>query len=103
VVRFTLNRSPDNRNAISLEAMEAAITAAVKKADAACERFVGVILRRTNPRSRIEDNWEIRGVMFGDADRKKASDALATIVERMQLEFKISDNPRIKNSSTEVG
>jgi hypothetical protein len=41
-------------------------------------------------------------VMFGDADRKKASDALATIVERMQLEFKISDNPRIKNSSTEV-
>jgi hypothetical protein len=84
-----LNRSPDHRNSISLEAMEAAITAAVKKADATCEQFVGVVLQRTIPKSRIEANWAVRGVMFGAADRKKASDALGTIVERMQLEFNI--------------
>ena len=96
MVKFMLNRSPDNRNSISLQAMEAAITAAVKKADDTCEHFIGVVLQRTNPKSRVAANWEVRGVMFGAADRKKAGDALGTIVERMQLEFKLSENPRVK-------
>jgi hypothetical protein len=89
------NRSVDDRNLVSPEAIQAAITAAVKKADPSCEPFVGVLVQRMNPKSRVEANWAIRGVKFGRADRKKAGDVLATIVERMQREFNLSDDRQI--------
>jgi hypothetical protein len=68
--------SVDERNAISREAIQAAITEVVKKADPGCEPFLGVIVRRTNPKSRLEANWAIRGINSGRADRNKASGAV---------------------------
>jgi hypothetical protein len=90
-----MDRSVDNRNPISREAMQAAITEAVRKADPGCEPFVGVIVQRTKPTSRLEANWTVRGIMFGRADRNKASDAVTAIVERMQREFNLSDDREI--------
>jgi hypothetical protein len=86
-----MDRSVDNRNPISREAMQAAITEAVKKADPGCEPFVGVIVQRTKPTSRLEANWAVRGIKFGRADRNKASNAVTAIVERMQREFNLSE------------
>jgi hypothetical protein len=81
-----------SRNPISREALQEAITEAVKIADPGCEVFVGVIVERTKPKSREEANWSIRGIKFGKADRNKASDAVAAAVEKMQREFDLSDD-----------
>ena len=93
---FTTDRPADNRNAITREAMQAAITLAVKKADPDCKPFVGVIVQRTNPKSSLETNWTIRGIKFGKADRNKAKEAVDTIVQRLQREFKLNnDSPLV--------
>ena len=89
---FLAHRSVDNRSPISREAIQTAIMEAIKKADPACEPFVGVIVQHTDARLRAEPNWAIRGIKFGRADRNKASDALAIIVERMQREFNLSED-----------
>src|ERR1700730_17837906 len=88
---FSMDRPLDNRKPISREEMQAAITGAVKKADPDCEAFVGVIVERKKRSSLAEANWDIRGIKFGRADRKKAGDAVTTILERMQREFNLSD------------
>jgi hypothetical protein len=76
--------------------MQAAITLAVKKADPDCKPFVGVIVQRTNPQSSLEANWTIRGIKFGKADRNKAKEAVDTIVQRLQREFKLNnDSPLV--------
>jgi len=87
--------SVDNRDSISRDALQKAITAGVKKADASCASFIGVIVQRAIAASGLEANWTIRGVKFGRADRNKASAALATIVERMQHEFSLSDDWKV--------
>ena len=89
---FTMDQPPDNRNAISREAMQAAITIAVQKAGSDCKPFVGVIVQRTNPRSPLETNWTIRGIKFGRSDRNKAKKAVDRIVERLQGEFKLNND-----------
>ncbi|MGC2812325.1 MAG: hypothetical protein WA303_18350 [Bradyrhizobium sp.] len=71
--------------------LELAITEAVKKVSPECETFVGVVLERTKPRSRRDVNWRLRGVKFGQADRKIASDALTSIIERMQRDFYLAE------------
>jgi hypothetical protein len=68
-----------------------AITEAVKKAAPECETFVGVVLQQTKPRSRRDVNWQLRGIKFGQADRKMASEALTSIIERMQREFYLTE------------
>jgi hypothetical protein len=50
------------------------------------------MVRHEKPKSRLDPNWVIRGVKFGKADRKMANEALATVVERMQREFLLSDD-----------
>jgi hypothetical protein len=80
------------RAIIRIPELEAAIGAAVKQAAPGCEAFVGVVVRRRKPGSRFDANWEIRGAKFGQADRMMANEALATIVERMQKEFRISES-----------
>jgi hypothetical protein len=95
------DRSVDDRNPISREAMQSAITVAVKKADPDCRSFVGVIVQRTNPKSCLETNWAIRGVKFGRANRSKASGAVNTIVERMQREFKLSSDCQVRFAEDE--
>jgi hypothetical protein len=86
------DRPVDSRKSISREEMQTAITEAVKKADPDCEPFVGVIVERKKRSSLIEANWAIRGIKFGRADRNKVSDAVNTVVERMQREFNLSDD-----------
>jgi len=81
-----------DRSLIASPKLELAITEAVKKGVPGCEAFAGVFVQRTSPKSRFDANWALRGVQFGRADREKASEAIAAIVERMQQEYKISDD-----------
>jgi hypothetical protein len=80
-------QSSDDRSSVSCDNLQSAITEAVKKADPDCEAFVGVIVQRETPKTRLDANWAIRGIRYGHADRDKCSKALTTIVERMQREF----------------
>lgn len=79
------------KQAISRSTLESAITEAVKKAAPECKHFIGVIVERENPASQSESNWDIRGVRFGKSDRKKAGDALSTILERFRLKYSLSE------------
>ena len=88
------NKSADNRQPISGIELQTAISEAVKKSDSNCEAFVDVIVRRLRPQSPIDPNWNIKGIRFGGCDRVKAAHAVAVIVERMQSEFRLEDNPR---------
>jgi hypothetical protein len=83
-------QSSGNRSSVSREQLQLAITDAVKKAEPGCEAFAGVIVRRETPIARFGADWAITGVRFGKADRDKSSQALATIVERMQREFSLA-------------
>jgi hypothetical protein len=87
--------SVDNRDLIPREALQEAITAGVKKADPSCAPFIGVIVQRAIATSSLEANWTIRGIKYGRANRDKADAALATIVERMQHEFSLSDDRKV--------
>jgi hypothetical protein len=82
----------DDRSLIASETLQSAITNAVKKAEPGCETFVGVIVERITPKSRFDANWALRGVKFGRADREKANKAVTTVIERMQREFRLSDD-----------
>lgn len=81
-------RSKDTHGLIGAPELEAAILKAVKVAPG-CEEFAGVIVHSKASESHSEPNWEIRGVRFGNADRTIASAALATIVTRLQREFRL--------------
>ena len=82
----------DSRVSITIPELEFAIAQAVQKAAPDCEAFVGVIVRRTKPASRFDVNWRLQGIKFGNADRKIASEALTTIIERMQQEIKLTEH-----------
>ena len=81
-----------SRSLIASANLESAITEAIRKRAPGCESFVGVIVQPTTPRSRFDANWEVRGVKFGRADRVKVNEAIASIVESMQREFRLSDD-----------
>jgi hypothetical protein len=68
------------------------VTEAVKKAEPGCEAFVGVIVKPETPKSRFDANWATRGVKFGSTDRDKSSKAMASAVERMRREFRLSED-----------
>jgi len=84
--------SKDTRVSKTAEELELTITEAVQAAPG-CEAFVGVIIQRTTPKSRLDANWELRGTKFGRTDRKIAKEALTPIVERMQREFRLPERP----------
>ena len=84
--------SKDTRVSKTAEELELTITEAVQAAPG-CEAFVGVIIQRTTPKSRLDANWEFRGTKFGRTDRKIAKEALTPIVERMQREFRLPERP----------
>jgi hypothetical protein len=84
-------RSVDDRKLISRENLRFEITNFVRNSDPACGSFVGVFIELTDPKSPGDPNWAIRGVRFGKADREKSRAALATIVERMQTTFRVSE------------
>ena len=84
--------SKDSRASITIPELELAIAEAVQKVAPDCEAFVGVIVRRTTPASRSDVNWRLQGIKFGNADRKIAGEALTTIIERMQREFRLAEH-----------
>jgi len=84
--------SKDTRVAKTTEEIELMIREAVKAAPG-CESFVGVVIERVTPKSRLDATWEIRGIRFGGMDRKIAREALTPIVERMQREFRLPERP----------
>ncbi len=81
----------ERRASTTIPELELAILEAVKKAAPGCEDFVGVIVRHETPKSHLDPNWTIRGVKFGNADRKMVNEALAAVVERMKREFLLSN------------
>jgi hypothetical protein len=86
-----LTKKGQSRNPVTLEKLRSAIADAVKKSDLDCEPFIGVVIERLASPG-VTSNWAIRGVKFGRADREKSNRALKSIVERMQLEFLLSDD-----------
>ncbi len=86
------SRRRAGRVSASIPELELAITEAVRQAAPECEAFVGVTLQQTMPRSRLDVNWQLRGVRFGTANRKMANEALTGIIERMQREFYLAEH-----------
>jgi hypothetical protein len=87
------SRPVDDRQSISRADLQLAIAEAVRKFDPQCEAFVDVIVQRETPKSNTEANWGIKGVKFGQSDRAKSNQAIATIVARMQREFALAIDP----------
>ena len=85
-------RHSDRRVSMTAPELELAISEAVKNAAPGYADFIGVIVHYKAPKSRFDPNWAIRGVKFGRADRKVAEATLATVVERMQREFLLSND-----------
>ena len=71
--------------------LEFEIAQATKMADPSCAEFVGVVVQRVKSKSCSDPNWSLRGIKFGRSDRTAVGDVLTTIVERMQREFRLSD------------
>jgi hypothetical protein len=86
------SRPIDQRVSMTSPEIELAIAEAVKKTAPGCEDFIGVVIRQTTPRSRLDVNWELRGIRFGKADREMANEAVASVVERMQRDFRLNEN-----------
>src|SRR5262249_34469391 len=82
----------DERVSMTSPEIELAIAEAVKKTAPGCEDFIGVVIRQTNPKSRLDVNWELRGIRFGKADREMVNEAVASVVERMQRQFRLTEN-----------
>lgn len=80
----------DGRASKTIPELELTIAEAVK-ATPSCEAFVGVVVRQMTPKSRLDANWELRGIKFGKADRKIANQTLATVIERMQRQFRLTE------------
>ena len=81
-----------SRVSMTTPQLESAISEAVKKAAPGCEDFLAVIVQHKTPKSHLDPNWAIRGVRYGKADRPVANEALASVVERMQREFLLSED-----------
>jgi hypothetical protein len=86
------SRRRGGRVSATIPELELAITEAVKKAGPECDGFIGVVLQQTAPKSRLDVNWQLRGVKFGTANRTIASKALTTIIERMDREYYVTEN-----------
>ncbi len=84
---------PDSRNAVLKARLESAISEAIKRE---CEGFVGVVVRRVQPKTRDAPDWDVCGILYGKADRQKAETVLATVLERMQREFSLADEEPVQ-------
>jgi hypothetical protein len=81
----------DTRVSITETELEMAIAETVKSAPG-CEDFVGVIVRPKTPSSRLDADWELRGVRFGKTDRKIAYEHLEKVVAHLQQEFRLAEH-----------
>jgi transposase InsO family protein len=82
----------DQRISMTATELEGAIAEAVRKASPACEGFLSVIVEPKPPKSRLDPDWDLRGVRFGKVDRKTADEALSTVVKRMQQEIRLKQD-----------
>jgi hypothetical protein len=96
---FFAKKEPE-KNGVSRSDLESAITEAVKNSNPGCASFVGVIIQRETPKSRSGTNWNVRGVKFGAADRTKSLEALDKIIERMQQDFRLSDDQHARTGDS---
>ena len=83
-----------NLNPITSDALQSVIAKAVRDSDAQCEAFVGIFIERINPKSNGGSNWILKGVKYGNADRAKCDIAICGVVDQLQQEYVISDEPR---------
>jgi len=95
--RFLALRKPNwwhaaQRTSMPPAELELAFAEAVRKASPACEGFLSVIVEPKTPKSRLDPDWDIRGVRFGKADRKTVDEALSTVVKRMQQEIRLKQD-----------
>jgi hypothetical protein len=84
--------SKDRRAPITSAELETAIADAVRKASPECEDFIGVIVHHRHSRIHHDPNWAVRGIRFGKADRKRAEEAVAAVVDKLQQEFRLADS-----------
>jgi hypothetical protein len=73
------------------EALEQALTEAVRASHSEFELFAGVIIERIAPGQPGEANWAVKGVKYGKADRHRSGIVLSHCAEEAQLEFELSD------------
>jgi hypothetical protein len=83
-----------SRQPITCDALQSVITKAVRDSGTQCEAFVGVLLQQTAPKSRGDVNWALKGIKYGKGDRTQCDVAISDIVEQLQREFIISDEPK---------
>ncbi|NOJ43717.1 hypothetical protein [Bradyrhizobium australiense] len=86
-----LKKTRSDQVRITAPKLELAIAEAAKRAGPSCAEFVGVVVQHVKPKSPFDPNWTLRGVKFGRSDRTAVNKALKTILERMQREFRLSD------------
>jgi cold shock CspA family protein len=83
-----------NRYPITSDALQSVVAKAVRDSDALCETFIGIIVERIDPKLNGGVNWTLKGVKYGKADRAKCDTAIFGIVDQLQKEFIISDEPK---------
>jgi len=84
---------PTRRLPITCDALQSVIAKAVRDSGPQCQAFVGILLEQTAPKSPGDVNWTIRGIKYGKGDRAQCDAAISDIVEQLQREFVISDQP----------
>jgi hypothetical protein len=91
MARGLRGRNTKERTWISRAALEMAITNAVRNSNPLCNGFVGIIVERTAPASRVGANWNVRGIKYGKAKRDLCDATISVIIDPIQLEFDITD------------
>ena len=86
-------RRPAPRQTVTRDALQFVIAEAIRTTGSQCDAFVGVWLEKRTPKSRDDANWKVKGIKYGKSDRAACDAALSDIVERLQQEFVILDEP----------
>jgi hypothetical protein len=94
LVMLWVVKPKDDRQSISRKDLQSAITEAVKQSGPDYEGFVDVIVESDGTESKPKVNWAVRGIKFGNCDRKKGENIVAVIVARMQQEFMLDNSDR---------
>jgi hypothetical protein len=87
-------QTPSIRLPVTCDALQSVIAKAVRDSGRECQDFVGILLEHTPPRSPSDSNWVIKGIRYGRGDRAQCDAAISDIVEQLQREFVILDQPK---------
>ena len=63
----------------------------IVKGRADCDQFVGVIIERVTPEASGGNNWVLKGIKYGNADRATCDAALSACVVQKALQFDLSE------------